>query len=351
MNQAESSATDDNLYEILHLTKNNQLVAIKDSSIVYLDLRSGDVISTVEPVDTQSIFKCKKGFVFSLTQNQHTLEMFKAQDFSEFCSLDLGDELVDVYDVVADGSKVLVQTKNGFALWDTRGATKIISFDPSLDIYMGVISEDGIFIAFIKNDNSIHIYDVNAQAARPIETDFYFQYNLWDKDLWIDKAGEDYKLFVSGPLFNGEQKANLLIVDMLTNKTLAHSIVSPTTRVPGVTHIMSVSDKHVVLCAMYGYMGRSYTMWLADKNSGIYIRNVSPENGGTICEHIDSLGEYLLITESMLYSNDKQMEFVDIENELTQLLEPKDKTYISFRNYKHITKEGAFGDSKRKSST
>ena len=97
------------MYEILHLTKDNQLVALNDKSIYCLDLFSGELIATKEFIHTDEILKCIKGYVFVLTDDRHALDIYIAKDFTKLYHLNIGEAITDIYDIAGDGAKILLQ--------------------------------------------------------------------------------------------------------------------------------------------------------------------------------------------------------------------------------------------------
>lgn len=323
-------------YEVLHLTEKNQLVTIKQNIIEYLDFRSCKTVSTDDSIDTDSIVGCKKGFIFLLKNDKYTLDVLKASDCSLKYSISLEEEIIEISDISADGSSVLIKTTNTYSLWNIEESVLLKIFDNSYHISKITMSDDAKYLAYIKDDASIYVYDTLNDTESQLKSAFFFKYD-WENDIAIFMQNENYQVAITGQMSNNDEvNANLLIFDIKQNKLMSNSVVSPTPRVPRVNHIARITDKYIILCAKYGFMDPSYIFWIANISTGQYSHNFHLSGGGTIREQIDSKSEFLLIRKLQQYSGDVNFEAIDINNDESFIINSNGKEFIPFKSYKQV---------------
>lgn len=318
---------------LLHLTQENELVITYENKINIFSLDNREIVKTFEGIKTENIISCQKGYIFTLDNRKNILEVFLAKDFIKLFNIELNEQIKKIYDISLDGKILVIKTLNSILIWDTK-SNKIIKEYDEKDINNISISDDSTYLAYINSDNLIYTFDLSTNIEIEHKSEFYFEFN-WAKDIRIFKYTDTYKLVISGPFSNGSKRANLLIYDLKKNKLLTHTIVSINTRVPTVNHIMSITDKYIVLCAKFGGMDPSYKVWLADINTGEYLNHI---HCGAIKFQIDSLSDFIPIISSAIYRKEYNLEFIDLNKDNSEIIEELKEFKLpkSYKYYKEI---------------
>ena len=264
----------DNLkpYNILGFTKDNNILLVEAEKNLYFYNIEDDVFKEVNiTLDESDTIYYLYSFLIIVksTQDNNMLQIYDVESTNLLDSISSNNSFDNIFDISHNGQYILLQQSDKYALWDIKENKLQEYIDNDSQLFKAKFSEDCSYCILLKDkyisilnfkNSSYHniLEDVDLMEAEALDIDIYRNNSV------------DY-LVVAGYFKIDSNINNLLIFNLATNTIVNYSIISPTRRVPNVKNIVAITDKYIVLLAMYGFMDNNYILFYADIKTGEYV--------------------------------------------------------------------------------
>lgn len=293
-------------YHVIGLTHNNMIVAICDQHICYFNLMSEEMLTSKQMPSGEFIYADKHVVVMSestVSQTQH-LHLYRLDDMAYLKTLQK-DTACTLVKVSNTATYMALQNGNTIDVWDTTTQTIILSYSDS-NIYF---DEREAYIVVFKQSRSqdksstLYIFDTKAHNNHTVVFDFKITCQS-QVDIKIAEVDGSTKIFFSAVFATEEEPCNLIIYDVQKEDFISKSKVSCAIRTPKPNQLVGIFGDEIILNAMYGGMGQSNQLWIADKHTGVYKEHNNSPSGTSIGHVIESSNEnFLLLHCKCTYTN------------------------------------------------
>ena len=304
-------------HNILGFTKDNNILLIESENTLYFYNIRNEAFSNIDILVNESDTIHYLNYFLIIIKNTsdiNTLEIYNIDNNILLNSISSKKSFDNILDISPNVQYILLQQKDKYTLWNIKENLIQEYIDNDTELFKAKFSNDSSYCILLRDDY-ISILNTKTNSCYDILNELEF---LRVKEIDISmyhNNNEDY-LVVAGIFIIDSKKNNLLIFNLTTNMIVSSSTISPSGRVPTVKNIATITDKYIVLLAMYGFMDNNYKLFYADINTGQYITHEVPVIAFNTYKTYPSYNKrfVLMFCNNHHDKNNNSIEIMDIHN-------------------------------------